>query len=99
MPEPIITDQAQADLDEAWDYLSKTDLNAADGLIDRFVEAARTHARFPESGRRREPLGPEIRSFVVKPYVAFYRPVADTIEILRFLHGRRDIDRIMIIDR
>ena len=95
MSEPMITEQAQTDLDEAWDYLSIRNLAAADRLIDRFVTAARAHARFPESGRSREPLGPEIRSFLVKPYVAFYRPVENTIEIVRFLHGRRNVDRIM----
>jgi toxin ParE1/3/4 len=75
MIEPVITEQAQADLDEAWDYLSERNAAAADRLIDRFVAAARTHARFPESGRERQDIGPGLRSFLVKPYVVFYRPV------------------------
>ena len=54
MTAPVITEQAQADLDEAWDYLSVRDLRAADRWIDRFVSAARIHARFPESGRDRQ---------------------------------------------
>ncbi len=49
----------------------------------------------PESGRSREVLSPGLRSFVVAPYVVFFRSTADTIEILRVLHGRRDIERIM----
>src|SRR4051794_19970957 len=95
MSEPIITDAAQADLDEAWDFLARRSPKAADQLIDRFVRKARTHAEFPETGRSREDLGPGLRSFVVAPYVVFFRRAADTIEILRFLHGRRDIERIM----
>ncbi|CAN5692320.1 type II toxin-antitoxin system RelE/ParE family toxin [soil metagenome] len=95
MIDPIITEQAQADLDESWDYLSVRSLAAADRLIDRFLEAARIHARFPESGRLREEIAEELRSFVVSPYVAFYRPVGGTIEVVRFLHGRRDIERIL----
>ena len=94
-PTPIIAEQAQADLDEAWDYLAQKSPAAADRLIDRFVAAARVHARFPESGRSREELRPGLRSFVVKPYVAFYRPVEGTIEVLRVLHGRRDIRHIV----
>jgi plasmid stabilization system protein ParE len=27
----------------------------------------------------------------VSPYVVFYRPIEDTIEVLRILHGARDI--------
>jgi len=99
MIEPIITEQAQADLDEAWDYLAERSSSSADKLIDRFVAAARVHARFPESGKSREELKPGLRSFVVHPFVAFYRPAEGTIEVLRFLHGKRDIRRLMEGDR
>lgn len=95
MSEPIIAEEARADLDEAWDYLSTRSPKAADKLIDRFAKSARVHARFPESGRSRNEIAPDLRSFVVAPYVAFYRPKEDTIEVLRFLHGRRDVERIL----
>lgn len=95
MRHPIITDAAQADLDEAWGFLARKSLKAADALIDRFMQKALVHAEFPESGRPREDLGPGLRSFVVTPYVAFFRQAGTTIEILRVLHGRRDIERIM----
>lgn len=95
MTEPRLTDQAEADLDDAWAHLSRTNRAAADRLIDAFVEAARLHARFPESGRARPEFGPDVRSFLVRPYVVFYHPAGDTIEVLRVLHGRRDIDRII----
>ena len=67
MSEPIITDAAQADLDEAWAFLAKRSSKADDRLIDRFVKAARVHAEFPETGRGRDDLGPHVRSFVVTP--------------------------------
>ena len=38
MSEPVITDEAQADLDEAWDYLAARSRKAADRLIDRFAK-------------------------------------------------------------
>ena len=95
MMEPVITDRAHADLDEMWDQISERDPRAADRLLDRFYAAARTHAQFPESGRSREDVAPGLRSFVVKPYVVFYRPARATIEVLRVLHGRRNIGRIM----
>ena len=95
MTDPVITKEAQNDLNQAWDYLARVNIKAADRLIDRFTAAARVHARFPESGRAREELAPGLRSFVVRPYVAIYRPEAETIVVLRFLHGRRDIKQIL----
>ena len=51
--------------------------------------------RFPETGQAREELAAGLRSFPVAPYVVFFRPSADTIEVLRVLHGRRDLRRNM----
>jgi hypothetical protein len=36
MTEPIITEQAQADLDAMWDQIAERDPRAADRLLDRF---------------------------------------------------------------
>ena len=71
MSQPIITDAAQADLDEACGFLARKSPKAAEGLIDRFVRKARIHVEFPESGAR-DDLGPGPRSFVVAPYVVFF---------------------------
>ena len=49
----------------------------------------------PRIGRMRDEILPGLRSVVIRPYVAFYRSEGDTILVLRILHGRRDIERIM----
>jgi toxin ParE1/3/4 len=41
----------------------------------------------------REDIGAGIRCIVVGEYLIFYRPIADGIEIMRVLHGRRDIQQ------
>ena len=46
-------------------------------------------------GRPRPELAPGLRSFVVHPYVIFFRPAEDTIEVIRVLRGSRDIAAIM----
>ena len=38
---------------------------------------------------------PGFRTFTVSDFVAIFRPADDTIEVLRFLHGSRDIPRII----
>jgi toxin ParE1/3/4 len=37
---------------------------------------------------------PALRSLSVGNYLIFYRPLADGIEIVRVLHGARDIDSL-----
>ena len=53
------------------------------------------HVRFPRMGQSRDDLRPGLRCFVVSPYVVYYRPVEETIEVLRILHGSCDISRII----
>jgi toxin ParE1/3/4 len=95
MSEPRITPQGEADLEAAWAYLAQQSEAAADRQLDAILERARFHAQFPLAGRSREDLSPGLRSFVVRPYVVFFHAVDDTIEVLRVLHGSRDIDSIM----
>jgi toxin ParE1/3/4 len=94
MSEPRLTEQAEADLDDLWAYIAADNAAAADRLVDAVLEGSRTHVRFPNMGQSRDELRPGIRSFVVSPYVVFYRPVEGTIEVLRILHGARDIPSI-----
>ncbi|HEV2948179.1 MAG TPA: type II toxin-antitoxin system RelE/ParE family toxin [Gemmataceae bacterium] len=95
MTEPRITEQAESDLDEAWEYLAQRSIKAADRFLKRILDRSRLHARSPLMGRPRDDLVPGLRSFAVDSYVIFYRLASDTIEILRVLYGARDIEAIM----
>ena len=88
MIEPRLTEQAEADLDDLWAYIAANNPDAADRMVDAVLEASRVHVRFPGMGQNRDDLRPGLRCFVVSPYVVFYRPVEETIEVLRILHGR-----------
>ena len=46
-------------------------------------------------GRVRSELAPELRSFPVGRYVVFYLPCPDGIDIVRVLHGARDIETVL----
>jgi toxin ParE1/3/4 len=48
----------------------------------------------PYSGRPRDNLLPGVRSMPVHPYVVFYRVRNEAVEIIRVIHGRRDIGAI-----
>jgi toxin ParE1/3/4 len=45
-------------------------------------------------GREQDKLMVNLRSFVVKNYIIFYQPFEGGIEILRVLHGTRDVGSI-----
>ena len=51
----------------------------------------------PIPGNRPQPPGvaPNLRSTLVKPYVIFYRIEGDIVQIVRILHGKRDLRSIM----
>jgi toxin ParE1/3/4 len=51
--------------------------------------------RFPEIGRSRPEIAPNLRSTLVHPYVIFYRLEGDAVQIIRILHGKSDLRSIM----
>jgi toxin ParE1/3/4 len=40
-------------------------------------------------------LSPDLRSFVVGRYLIFDRPLSDGIEVVRVLHGARDVEAVL----
>jgi toxin ParE1/3/4 len=87
--------QAEADLDAILDDLNQKSPSAADRYAAAFEEKGQALARFPELGRSRPEIAPTLRSTLVTPYVIFYRIEGDTVQILRILHGMRDLQSIM----
>jgi toxin ParE1/3/4 len=82
------------DLNEILIYIGKSDPWNAVAFVDRLESICKRFVRFPELGRAREELGAGIRSYPVDRYVIFYRILDGDIEIVRALHGARDIERV-----
>lgn len=83
---------AQTDLIEIWSNIAEYRNNdAADKIIDHLAATYENLAKFPEMGRRRDELFPGYRSFVVAPYLIFYQIQPEEIEIIRVLHGARNL--------
>ncbi len=87
----IRTPQANLDLLEIWDYISEASEERADRVLDGINERCRMLAVFPQAGRERNDLIVGLRSLIVGNYVIFYQPIDDGIEVLRVLHGSRDV--------
>jgi toxin ParE1/3/4 len=103
--EPTIVKSRRAvrDVVEIADYLAtqRTSLEAGDRFYDAVDRTFRRLARMPRIGTLwgdEDPELEEIRFFPVtryRRYLVFYRPIGDGIEILRVLHGARDLRRIL----
>ena len=88
------TPQADSDLDDIWYYLAnKSDsIDIADRFIDSIIDRFLLLAGHPNIGRSRdEDLRPGLRSFPVGEYVIIYRIVNEDVQILRVLHGSRNM--------
>ena len=89
-----ISTQAAQDIGNIWKYVAPNNLKAANRLFDTLRESFPKLAKFPQLGRERSELAPFLRTFPVKNYLIFYRPIDEGIEIVRILHGSQDIETI-----
>jgi len=83
--------RAEDDLIDIWLYVAARNPQAADRLLDRFEARWRLLATQPRSGAPRDDLGNGLRTVSVGEYLSIYRLEGSSIEIVRVLHGRRDI--------
>ena len=97
MPGFHIRPEAARDLDEIRQYIAENNPAAAVRLVEEVTELFHRLAEFPLIGRSREELVPKLRSFPVGNYVIFYQPISDGVEIVRVLHGSRDIESLFEI--
>ncbi len=89
---------AERDLDDIWLSCAKNrSPETATVLLDRIVSTLQaTLAAFPNGGRARPELGKSVRSFPLPPYTALYRVVGRRVEIIRVLHGHRDLQHALL---
>jgi toxin ParE1/3/4 len=87
----LVTPRADRDLDSIWTFITADNPRAADAMIDRLTDTFDMLLTMPQAGRLRQEFSENLRSFAVENYVIFYRTVSEGIDILRVVHGRRDI--------
>ncbi|KJV04959.1 type II toxin-antitoxin system RelE/ParE family toxin [Methylocucumis oryzae] len=94
MPVIIKRPRALSDLAEIWDYIADDSETRADSFVATIDAKFHILAEQPKIGRLRDELAAGLRSFPIGRYVIFYLPFADGVDIVRVLHGSRDIDTI-----
>jgi toxin ParE1/3/4 len=93
-PRFTLSDPARQDLDDIWDYIAEDNPEAADRWIDQLAERFLLLGEHPRVGRLRPELAEHLRSFPVGRYIIFYRARTDSVDIVRVLHGSRDLPAV-----
>ena len=88
----VWTEAAWSDLGAAADYIARDSPRYAAAFVREVRDAARTLRHFSERGRTVPEFGqPEFRELLVRSYRLVYTVKADTVYILGFIHGSRDL--------
>ncbi len=93
------TPEAEDDLFEIWCYIARDSVAAANRVESAIHDACFFLAREPQSGSpRRHVIGLPVYFWTVQQYpnyVVVCRPETQPLEIVRVLHGMRDLRRLL----
>lgn len=90
----LVSPEAEQDLLDIWLYIAADNPANADRFLDRLEETARKLAEFKHMGSERSELAEGLKSFPYERYVIFYRDAGAGVELVRVLHGARDVTAI-----
>lgn len=85
------SERAEDDLLDIWRYIARSDVAAADRMLDRLDAAMTRLGDSPKTGPARPDLAPGLRYFPVGRYVLLYREIPGGVEVVRCVHGARDL--------
>jgi toxin ParE1/3/4 len=88
----VLQPRAKADLSDIWQFIAEDSDDQADAFIDLIDQKFQLLAQQSGLGRRREELAEGLRGFPVGRYVIFYLLIPGGVQIVRVLHGARDIE-------
>jgi toxin ParE1/3/4 len=83
--------RAETDLVDIWRYIAQDSPANADRMLDRIGDTPARLAAMPFMGQARFELAPGLRMFPIGNYLIFFRLIQDGIEVIRVLHGKRNI--------
>jgi toxin ParE1/3/4 len=89
------TDPAEADILQIGVYIANDSPMNASRFVENLYDRCELLTENPFSGRSRSDYGAGLRSIVFGRYVIFYRVLDDCLEIVRVIHGARDIPRLL----
>ncbi len=98
MTQPRYTQRARADLLEIWFTIAPENPGAADSMLDRIEKRVDILSNWPKAGNACPAIAPGARMLVERPYLILYRLIPEGVQIVRVLHGARDIDHALYLE-
>jgi antitoxin ParD1/3/4 len=93
------TPEAKADLYEIWSYIAADNERAANRVEGEIYKACAFIARGPLRGQvRRDLTERPLRFWTIQRYpnyIVVYDPASSPVQIVRILHGMREVKRIL----
>ncbi|MGK7889807.1 MAG: type II toxin-antitoxin system RelE/ParE family toxin [Leptolyngbyaceae cyanobacterium] len=94
-PQFRLTEPAIQDIEQIADYLAQqSGLKQADQFLMDLDNKCAKILRFPNLGRPRNEILPNLRSLPISNYLILYMPIGQDIEILRVVSGYRDLSAL-----
>jgi toxin ParE1/3/4 len=90
-----ISFDAQLDLDGIYDRIASDKPTAARQWLEKTIDQFSWLARNPDCGQSRNEILPGLRSFSHGNYVVYFRSGKTYLEIVRVLHGARDLEGLI----
>jgi toxin ParE1/3/4 len=87
---------ARRDLVDVWAYIAKDSPLNVDRFLDLIFKRVAMLGSNPYAGRNRDEVKQGLRSFPVGEYLILYIIGKSKVEIVRVVHGRRDLSVLKI---
>ncbi len=98
-----LTATARRDLKSIWQYIATDSMHYADLVEEAVLETCRLAVRNPTLGHRRHEIAdPRVFFLAVQDYKRYsivYLAGSEPLQIVRVIHGARDIPRLLQSDR
>lgn len=92
----LLSPEAAQDLIDIWEFIARDNIDSADQVCEELQEAIQGIAEMPEKGHLRADLTDKpVRFWPVRSYLIIYRPDTTPLQIVRVLHGARDIESLL----
>ncbi|KKD36581.1 type II toxin-antitoxin system RelE/ParE family toxin [Limnoraphis robusta] len=89
-----ISPSASYDLNEIADYFLERNIIAGEQFFQEFNRKCQYLTQFPYMGKSYRHLLTDLRGLPLDGYIILYRAVGETVEILRVVHGRQNLEEL-----
>jgi toxin ParE1/3/4 len=92
-----LTQPATKDVEEIADFIAQqSGLSQSEAFLSKLESKFSNIVTFPQIGKKRNEILPNVRSIPLDKYLIFYLPIGEDIEILRVVSGYRDLSRLFV---